>query len=939
MGKVLKYGALAGVLIALILLLVPWLFRSQIFEQIKTEANKNLNGVLKIEAMSLHLFRDFPNLTLTLEGLSFNNDDTFDGEELFAMQTLRAELDLVSVFTGDVIKVEEIQCINPTFKIRVKPDGRANYDIAKPSSAQPVVTETSQEEPSNFQINLKRLIIQQLNLNYVDEETNSRLALENGDLSLSGDFTQTETDVETVVDIAGITFSYDDINYLTKAGLKADINANYNSKTGRVTLTDNNVVLNKLHVIFTGWVESAEEKVGMDLNFKAPHSEFKEILSLVPTLYMHDFEDIQTSGRFAMQGNITGDYYYEGETYPAFKVATDIKNGMFKYAASSASVSDLNMNLVVDHPGGLLDALTIAITEAHAMVAGSPFDMRLRVNALFGDPFIDFALQTKLDFEKLAEIFPVDGTSLSGMLEVDAHVVGKTSDFENANLDDVVAEGFLNSQRIIIQTASLNGSVVIDTLYTAITPKAMVLKPLTMKIGSSDFSGSGQLYNAVGYAMADDTLNGVFTIASKQINVTELMGLLASDAPDLAVDGSAPEGTAQPFAVPTAMAITLNLKADTILYDDMTLSAVSGQVAIENEIAALNDVRLNFCGGILGLDGAYSMQTGQPKFDMDLNLRNVDAATAFQNLNTIQMFAPVAESAVGRFGGNLSLSTILDNNYMPVLGSMTSSGSLLTSALALQPEVLKKIGEIISNASVEKVRIKDADLNFKIENGRVDIKPVDLLLGNIPAKFYGSQGLDQTLDYHLSATVPLSDITLPEAFALLGVSGGKIPVSFSITGTVSKPIIKPVFGEAEGIKEQVTQTINKVVDAAKDTAISIVNKEAEKILADARKAADALLANARAQSDQIKAEAKVQADKLKAEARKQADQLIKEAKGDPFKELAAKTAATKVIKKADEQIDALLKQSNLQADKLVADAQKEADKILREAEEKAKITK
>ena len=113
MGKVLKYGLFAIILIVLILILVPWLFKGQIFERIKEEANKNLKGELEIADMGLSLFRDFPNLTLTLDGLVYTCDSTFNNVELFNIERLRAELDLVSVFKGDEIKIESIGIDGP----------------------------------------------------------------------------------------------------------------------------------------------------------------------------------------------------------------------------------------------------------------------------------------------------------------------------------------------------------------------------------------------------------------------------------------------------------------------------------------------------------------------------------------------------------------------------------------------------------------------------------------------------------------------------------------------------------------------------------------------------------------------------------------------------------------------------------------------------------
>ena len=672
----------------------------------------------------------------------------------------------------------------------------------------------------------------------------------------------------------------------------------------------------------------------MDLNFKAPHSEFKEVLSLVPAVYMEGYEDVKTSGRFSLAGLIQGDYFYEGEDFPKFSIASIIKNGSFKYPDLPSSVSDINLNLNINHPGGDLNKMVIDIPTANMVIAGSPFNMRLGIKTPMTDPYIDFAAKTKLNLAKLLEVVPVEGTDLKGILDMDFALKGLTSDFENANIDKVEAQGYFITKDLLVKTESLTEALTIDTLYAAVTPKALSIKPINMRIGTSDFSGSGELKNMVAYALTDDTLTGSFTLASEKINVTELMNALAEEETQSEV---AADSTAEVLLIPGNVNLTMTATAGTVIYDDINLQNVSAKLYVQNQMVALKDVLMDMYGGRLAFDGLYSTPEGKPKFDMELNLRNLDAKSSFENLNTVQAFAPVASSAVGSYGGTLKLSSFLDADFMPDLASLSASGSLITMALALQPDVMKAISELVKNPDLQKVRFQDADLSFKIDDGRVKVSPVNILRGGVKAEFSGSHGLDQTMDYRVKTNLPIDKIQLPKELQALNLTKGTIPVEFSITGTLTEPKIKPVFGNAENVQDLVKNVVNQVVEEVKDSAINTINKEAEKIMADARQQADAIMAQAEAEAAKLKAEAKKQADNLKAEARTQADKLLKEAKGDPFKEIAAKAAADQVIKKADKQIDDLNNKANQQADKLVADARKEADRILKEAEEKAKI--
>jgi hypothetical protein len=441
------------------------------------------------------------------------------------------------------------------------------------------------------------------------------------------------------------------------------------------------------------------------------------------------------------------------------------------------------------------------------------------------------------------------------------------------------------------------------------------------------------------FALANDTLSGRFTLNSNYINATELMDMMAvEEAPDVDTIQSTANGESA-FEIPANLDFVINAESKKVRYADFDLENVRATLLVKNAEVALKDVQSSILGGTVGMEGSYKTVNGKPFIDADLNLKNLEAKPSFTTFNTIQSFAPVAESASGTYGGSLHLSSFLGSDYAADLSSLSASGSLLTKSLILQPEVMKMVGDILGSTDFNKVLFEDANLSFGIQDGRVNVQPVDVLVGGYSATFSGSHGLDNTMDYRLKTELPIEKIDLPKEMAALGIIKGTIPVEFKIGGTLSKPTIKPVFGKAESVGELIDNVVDEVVEEVKDTVINTINKEAERIMAEAKIQADNIKAEAARQAAALKAEAKKQADALKAEARKQANKILEEAKGDPLKEFAAKKAADAVIKQADKKIDKLNADANKKADDLLAKANAEADKIMKEAEERAKINK
>jgi uncharacterized protein involved in outer membrane biogenesis len=131
-------GALLVLLLALLLVL-PLVFRDNIAQRAKLEANRNLNARVDWRDAGLTFFRDFPNLTLTLDDLSSVGVGRFQGDTLAAVRHLRVVLDLASVLgnltSGRPIVVRAVELDQPRLSLVALEDGTANWDITKKTPA------------------------------------------------------------------------------------------------------------------------------------------------------------------------------------------------------------------------------------------------------------------------------------------------------------------------------------------------------------------------------------------------------------------------------------------------------------------------------------------------------------------------------------------------------------------------------------------------------------------------------------------------------------------------------------------------------------------------------------------------------------------------------------------------------------------------------------
>ena len=265
----------------------------------------------------------------------------------------------------------------------------------------------------------------------------------------------------------------------------------------------------------------------------------------------------------------------------------------------------------------------------------------------------------------------------------------------------------------------------------------------------------------------------------------------------------------------------------------------------------------------------------------------------------------------------------------PVYETMNGNGNAFTQSVLIQNfEPLQKIATTLKLDQFAQQAIKNVNLKFSFEDGRVNVSPFDIKIDGMDANVGGSTGFEGDMDYTMKLKVPTeklgSDVNQWVGSVLgkvndLGLDasiGEFVNVNLKITGTIDNPSVKPVFEGVEGqsVKEVIETKIEEVVqeeliDPAKEKA----KAEAEKIMADAQ-----------AQSDKLIAEAQKAADNIRKEADKQAQKLIDDAK-NPLAKIAAETAAKKVRSEADKKANKVVETAEKKSADIMAKAQQQAD--------------
>lgn len=864
MKKALTIAGVVVVVLIVAMIAIPFLFKDKIKTAVLNAANEKLNATVDIKDFGLNLFSNFPNATLSLNDASVVGVGNFQKDTLLSAKSASVTIDLMSLF-GSEYNISKINLDKASVYTKVLEDGRANWDIMKADST----ASASTESESAFKLNLKKITVNDCSFVYQNDSTKMKVTLNKWNGDLHGDFSAGETTLNTNSTIGEVTFVMDGIPYLNKIQGVADATINANLDKMEFAFKESNLQLNDLKASIDGtfaMVGKDYEDMEFDLKLNAPDTQFKDILSLVPAMYTADFKDVKTSGTAKLEAYIKG--LMHGDSYPAFDVKIIVNDAMFQYPSLPKAVNNINVAMAINSKGGSLDNMIIDISKFSFNLGGNPFSGSLNVSTPMSDPNLKAQANGTIDLGMIKDVYPLEkGTALNGKMIANLNVAARMSAIEKEQYENVSAAGSLKLSNMIYKSQDMQ-DVLINDAGLEFSPRYVNLSSLNLKIGKNDLSATGRLENFIAYALKDQTLKGQLNIKSNYLNANDFISSETAGTEETA------SSSTEDIIIPKNIDFVLNAALNQIVYGKMNITNMVGNMTVKNGVLTLNNVGANALGGSCKVSGTYdTSEPKTPKVNFDLALSKVSFAETFKSVESVQKFAPIFEKLGGTYSMNFKFNTSLGETIMQTLAGLTGSGALQTNDVKVEGvEALTALSSSLKTDALKSFSTKDLNLPFTINNGKLNTKPFNVNFGNGGVmKLEGATGLDQSIDYK-------GTVTLPKSLANHYVSS----VPITIGGTFTSPKIG--IDTKALVAGAASSAVNELLGGEKGADVSAKASE-EKAK----------------QIERIRSEADATATKLVTEAEKQSQALEEKAGSNPLAKAAAKAAGKKLVEEAKKQ--------------------------------------
>ena len=855
MKKFFKIIGIIFVVLILLLVSIPFLFKNTIKEKIMEKVNESVDAQISFTDFSLSLFKNFPDATVEVGGLKVINNAPFEGDTLAYVGNFSAKVNLKDILfkkDNEPYKLLGFSIADAVVNIRMNEAGKGNFDIAKSTS------ETPEEEPSNVSLDLNEYSIENLRFTFKDDSSKMSVIVDSLYHKGKGNFANQVLDLETTTSLK-LSFASDGTAFLRNNVVILDAILGIDLNQQKYTLKDNTLKLNNLELNFDGFVQLLDDGQLYDLSFKTPKTTFKNCLDLVPAAYTKSIEGVQTTGEFTINGKVAGKY--TPTTIPKLDIRMLSQDASFKYPSLPKSVKNINIDIKIGNDTEKLEDTYVNINRFAFTIDQDAFSAKALLRNLTGNMLVDADLKGTINLANIQKAYPVDlDLDLKGILKADVSTSLDMESVEKQAYERIRNSGHASLEQFVYSGAGFLQPFHINKAGLSFNNAKIELTELDAKTGKTDFQIKGDLQNFYGFALRNEVLKGYFSLASNHIEVADFMQTdtpaqtpkQEQEKPAESKPATTGNTASTSIKIPAFLDCTLDAKVKTVVYDKLSLNNVSGKLIIKDEKVSLQNLQTDIFGGKTAITGDVSTKGETSTFAVDLDMSKLNIVESFTQIEMLKHIMPIAKAVEGFFSSKISVTGKLTPELTPDMNSLSGSlsASILDGHVKGSSPLVSALDSQFTQLNLSKMNLKDLKANVTFENGRVIVKPFTIKWNNSTINVAGNHGFDQTMDYKLTFNVPAKMLGSDASALLAKLTAteqqklGDIPVNVNMGGNFARPQVSTDMKQVVAnlglqiAKAQANQLTDKVMDKVTN---EVTNKIAEKIGGEAmNKATDAL---------------------------------------------------------------------------------------------------
>lgn len=516
------------------------------------------------------------------------------------------------------------------------------------------------------------------------------------------------------------------------------------------------------------------------------NSKIKSNLNLEKLNKAIGINNLIVKGKLDIDVLAKGIYSAEEHNFPITNGKFHLTNGFLKTAYYPNPIQDININANLENKTGNFKDIAFLIPQAGFKFEGEPFDVKASFKN-FDDVLYDVKAKGTVNVAKVYKVFSQKGLDLDGYIKADLSLAGRQSDATNKNFSKLKNSGSLELRNIVTRSSYLPKPFTIKNGLFTFNQDQMKFQNFNGIYGSANVIMNGYVENAINFVLSEkEILRGNFSFSSDELNINELIPTETVKTNNVD-ENEKPQTVSTVIEIPNNLDLNMRFNTGKILYDDLVVKNLAGNVKISKGALLLQNGSLSIIDAVAKMSAFYKNNgTQKANFEYAIVADNFDIKRAYNEIKMFKEIASAAESAEGIVGLDYKISGVLDHNMQPIMPSLNGGGVLSVKKVKMKGfKLLNVVSQKTETDAIKNPDVSKVDIKTTIKNNIINIERFKIKVAGFRLRFEGQTSLDGNLNLKMRLGLP--------PFGILGIP-------MKVTGNQENPKVR-LGNKTEDLKE------------------------------------------------------------------------------------------------------------------------------------------
>lgn len=352
-----------------------------------------------------------------------------------------------------------------------------------------------------------------------------------------------------------------------------------------------------------------------------------------------------------------------------------------------------------------------------------------------------------------------------------------------------IPKGIIGFRRMRMSTPEFALPIRMKKTSVTVGNRMITLKNATCRVGHSDLTATGAIYDLYGTMKHHRPLRGKLEISSRNLDCNQLINSLNFPEDTLQAEVDTTASSLELFVIPKNLDFELQTNLKRVKYDKMIFEDVRGAVDIRNQAVHLKGLSMRGMDAQMNATLVYRAQEKKQGYaGFDFRLHKINIAKLVEFAPSLDTIVPMLRSFQGVVDFEAAAEAVLDSNLNIKIPSLRSAVHIKGDSLVLMDgETFAEISKMLMFKNKERNMFDSISVNMTIKDGNVTVYPFIVQIDRYKAAVGGTQGLDMNFDYHISI------LKSPLPFKMgVNITGNLDKMKFKLGKAKYKDAVTPV---------------------------------------------------------------------------------------------------------------------------------------------------